>query len=68
MFEVDARGLSCPEPVLLTAAALKSHQNEKVKVLVNEVHTKANVIKYAQSQKKKTTIVENGHDFEIIIE
>ena len=27
MVEVDARGLSCPEPIMLTAEALK---NEKV--------------------------------------
>ena len=36
MYEVDARGLSCPEPVMLTAAALKKHKGESVKVLVSE--------------------------------
>lgn len=29
MVEVDARGLSCPEPIMLTAEALK---NEKVQL------------------------------------
>ena len=43
MYEVDARGLSCPEPVMLTSAALKSHGNETIKVFVTEPHTKANV-------------------------
>ena len=50
MYEVDARGLSCPEPVMLTAAALKKHKGESVKVLVSEPHTRMNVEKYAKSQ------------------
>ena len=50
MYEVDARGLSCPEPVMLTHAALKSHGNEPIRVLVTEPHTKANVEKFAKSQ------------------
>ena len=52
MYEVDARGLSCPEPVMLTAAALKKHKGESVKVLVSEPHTRMNVEKYAKSQGK----------------
>ncbi len=55
MKEVDARGLSCPEPLMLTAAALKG-ANEAVKVLVTEPHQKMNVEKYAKSHHgKKTT-------------
>ena len=50
MYEVDARGLSCPEPVMLTQAALKSHGNDTVKVLVTEPHSKANVEKFARSK------------------
>ena len=36
MNEVDARGLSCPEPVLLTAQALKSGSGVALRVLVSE--------------------------------
>ena len=39
MREVDARGLSCPEPLMLTAEAIKS-DNSPVKVLVTEPHQK----------------------------
>ena len=56
MYEVDARGLSCPEPVMLTAAALKKHKGESVKVLVSEPHTRMNVEKYAKSQGKTATV------------
>lgn len=68
MYEVDARGLSCPEPVMLTHAALKSHGNEPIKVLVTEPHTKANVEKFARSQGKNVTITDKGDEFELVIE
>ena len=47
MKEVDARGLSCPEPVMLTEEALKSG-NEPVRVLVTEPHQRMNVEKCAK--------------------
>lgn len=58
MYEVDARGLSCPEPVLLTAAALENHRETQIKVLVNEAHTRDNVMKYAKSKGKNVTVTE----------
>lgn len=63
---VDARGLSCPEPIMLTAAALKN-ATEPVKVLVTEPHQKMNVEKLAKDQGKtvKSTEVEDG--FEVVI-
>lgn len=67
MYEVDARGLSCPEPVMLTAAALKEHGEQEVKVLVNEPHTRKNVEKFARSQKREVTVTEVGPEFEILI-
>ena len=54
MKEVDARGLSCPEPLMMTADALK---NEKM-----------NVEKYAKSHGKTYKSREIGSEFEIIIE
>ena len=68
MYEVDARGLSCPEPVMLTQAAIKSHGNEKIRVLVTEPHSKANVEKFAKSQGKQVTVTEQGDGFELIIQ
>lgn len=66
MKEVDARGLSCPEPLMLTAQAVKG-ANEPVKVLVSEPHQKMNVEKYAKDQGKKSTAVEKDGYFEVII-
>ena len=68
MKTIDARGLSCPEPVMMTADAIKKHGSETIRVLVSEVHTRQNVEKYAKSQGKNVSVRENGEDFELIIE
>ena len=68
MYEVDARGLSCPEPEMMTAEALKKHKGEPVKVLVSEPNTRMNVEKYAKSQGKTATVTKKGSEFEIVIE
>lgn len=67
MKEVDARGLSCPEPLMLTAEALKTAKGP-IKVLVSEPHQKTNVEKYAKDHGKKATSTQKGSEFEIVIE
>lgn len=66
MKEVDARGLSCPEPVMLTIEALKGTK-EPFKVLVSEPHQKMNVEKYARDYKRQTEAVEKDGYFEVVI-
>ncbi len=67
MKEVDVRGLSCPEPVMMTAEALENADGP-IKVLVSEAHQRTNVEKYAKDHGKKVTTTENGSEFEIVIE
>ena len=67
MKEVDARGLSCPEPIMLTAEALKGATGP-VKVLVSEPHQKMNGEKLAKDRGKKSTSTEKDGCFEIVIE
>ena len=67
MKEVDARGLSCPEAIMLTAEALKGAQGA-VKVLVTEPHQKMNVEKYAKDHGKKISSEEKDGYFEVVIE
>lgn len=66
MKEVDARGLSCPEPLMLTAEALKGAE-EPVKVLVSEPHQKMNVEKYAKDHGKTASSEEKDGYFEVVI-
>lgn len=67
MKEVDARGLSCPEPLMLTAKALKNASGP-VKVLVSEPHQKMNVEKFAKDHGKKAVSTEKDGCFEVVIE
>ena len=56
MKEVDARGLSCPEPLMLTAEALKGAAGP------------VNVEKFAKDKGKKPTSVQKDGYYEVVIE
>ena len=68
MYEVDARGLSCPEPLMLVSDALKSHPGEKLKVLVSEPHSRTNIEKFVKSRGLTVLVKETGSEFELTIE
>ena len=67
MREVDARGLSCPEPLMLTAEALKKGGGP-VRVLVTEPHQKMNVEKFAKDRGRKAVSTETEDGFAVVIE
>lgn len=67
MREVDARGLSCPEPVMLTEEALKSGK-DAVRVLVTEPHQRMNIEKCAKDHGRKYTCEETADGFAVVIE
>lgn len=67
MKELDVRGLSCPEPVMLTEEALKSEKGP-IRVLVTEPHQKMNIEKYAKDHGRKATSVETDDGFAVMIE
>jgi tRNA 2-thiouridine synthesizing protein A len=47
---VDARGLSCPQPVILTLNEIKSGQDKEIIVLVDTDTSKENVLRAAESK------------------
>ncbi len=47
---VDTRGLSCPQPVLMTLKELKKVSGGEVAVLADTDTAKENIIRAAQSQ------------------
>ncbi len=67
MKEVDARGLSCPEPLMMTAEAMKGTSGP-VKVLVTEPHQKMNVEKFAREHGRKAASTETEDGFAVTIE
>ena len=53
---VDARGLSCPQPVMITMQALKKVKQGTVEVLVDSNIALENVSRLATSSGWKTTV------------
>ena len=47
---VDARGLSCPQPVLMTLDKIKTGKEVEIIVLVDTDTSKENVMRAAESQ------------------
>lgn len=50
MIEVDARGLSCPIPVVKTKKAIEGNPKEQIMVLVESAVSKENVTRLAESK------------------
>ena len=48
--EVDARGLACPQPVVLTKKALDETPEGEILVLVDTENARDNVVRLAESQ------------------
>jgi TusA-related sulfurtransferase len=65
---VDARGLSCPQPVLLTIREIKKVQKGEIVVLVDTDTAKENVSRAATSEGWSVkSIEEDGMTYRIVI-
>ena len=67
MIEVDARGLSCPEPALMAMDAMNEYPNDKIRVLVSTATQKQNVTEIAQKQGRQVSATQEGADFALVI-
>ncbi|MDO4182284.1 MAG: sulfurtransferase TusA family protein [Coriobacteriia bacterium] len=67
MLEVDARGLSCPEPILLTLDALEQANGQPVLVMVSDSNQRDNVKTQAERKKKTVTVEQKGQDYYLTI-
>lgn len=65
---VDARGLSCPQPVIMTLGEIKKGEAAELIVLVDTDTAKENVSRAAASQGWQIgEIIENKQDYRITI-
>lgn len=62
---IDARGLACPEPVILTKKALNS--NKEFIVLVDNETAKENIVRFCGNSKALTSIEKDGTDWKISV-
>ncbi len=63
MKEIDARGLACPQPVILTKKALD--ENKNVMVIVDNDTAKANLIKLAKKMKCEVAVKDENDGIKI---
>jgi tRNA 2-thiouridine synthesizing protein A len=64
--EIDARGISCPQPVLMTKKALVENP-EGIVVLVDNNTAKSNVMRFAQNSGYTAKVREENEEFVITI-
>jgi TusA-related sulfurtransferase len=63
---VDARGLSCPQPVLDTLARITTMGSGEIEVLVDTEASKENVARAAQGKGwKVASITEEGDEYRL---
>ncbi len=65
--KVDARGLSCPQPVLLTLSKLKSMGSGEIEVLVDNETSKENVSRAATAQGWTVSQIKEDDDTFVVI-
>ena len=63
MKEVDARGLSCPEPMMLTRKKRSKSEKGAIRILVTEPHQRMNVEKCARDHGREYTSTETEDGF-----
>jgi tRNA 2-thiouridine synthesizing protein A len=66
---VDARGLSCPQPVIMTLEVMKKVEKGEIQVLVDTDTSKENVSRAAENQGWEVKeIKEEGGEYRITLQ
>ena len=66
MTKLDARGLSCPEPVIMISQAMKSGE-AAYEILVDNRVSRENVTRYAEHQGYRVSVAENDGEYTLSI-
>lgn len=64
---VDARGRSCPEPVVMTKNAIDKFDGQPIEVLVDAMVAVENIKRFAQNQGFNVEVIKNEEDYTLII-
>ncbi|WP_072585964.1 sulfurtransferase TusA family protein [Clostridium sporogenes] len=62
LVQIDARGISCPQPVLMTKKALANNK-EGIDVIVDNMTARGNVERFMKNSGYKVIIEEKEDDF-----
>lgn len=64
---IDARGLSCPMPVVMTQKAIRKDAPASLEVLVDARVAVENITRYARSQGYQVKAEPQGTDFKLTL-
>ena len=64
---VDARGYSCPMPVIMVQKAVKDGAPQTLEVLVDNRCSLENVTRFANNQGYSVTSSREGEDFRLVL-
>ena len=62
---VDCRGLSCPEPVVMTKKALK--KNSEIEVIVDNRVPMENISRFARAMGIEPIVSQEGEEWKLIL-
>lgn len=65
MIKIDARGMSCPQPVLMTKKAIKEN-SDQVEVLVDNETARGNVSRFLSTSGYRVSFNNDGDETIII--
>ena len=66
MNKLDARGLSCPEPVIMIRKAMMSNE-AAYEIIVDNAASRENVTRYANHQGYNVEVTENNGEYTLSI-
>lgn len=64
---IDARGRSCPEPVIMTKNEIDLNPNSPLEVLVDTHVAVENITRFVTGKGYNVTVDENKEEFKLII-
>lgn len=65
---VDARGLSCPQPIVETKKALDKLTGGRVEILVDTVTSRENVLRFGRNAGWQGSFEESSTSIKVILE
>ena len=64
---IDARGLSCPAPVILVQKAIRGDAPAALEILVDAKVAVENITRFAHSQGYQVSVSQDGGDFKLTL-
>ncbi|WP_425445927.1 sulfurtransferase TusA family protein [Dethiothermospora halolimnae] len=64
---VDARGRSCPEPVIMTKNAVENYKGDTIEVMVDTMVAVENIKRFVENKGFKVDVQEREGDYSLAI-